>query len=185
MSDSMSMSNNKGYITLIIGPMFSGKTTELIRLIKRATIAGKKCVVVKYDKDIRYGDELHTHDLVEYIASYKCNDLNQLQEIYKEYDVIAIDEGSFIKNINMVDEWANNGKIIYISALDADFNRNPFANITNLIAKTEVIIKLSAICKCGENASFTYRKNDNVNLEVIGGSEIYNALCRTCYNKLL
>lgn len=173
--------NSSGSLTIIIGPMFSGKTTELLRLINRAKRASKKCMVIKYIKDVRYGDEVVTHDLVEHQAGYKCNDLKTLNDKIADYDVIAIDEGSFIKNIELANSWADKGKKVYISALDADYKRNPFEEITRLTAKAEVVIKLTAICKCGNEASFTKRKTLEEEIEVIGGSDIYAAVCRKCY----
>jgi thymidine kinase len=180
----------KGSITMIIGPMFSGKTSELIRLIKRAEIAKKRCLVLKYSKDLRYSNKVITHDLIDkdciltsdLIDIY--NDFKSGELIFNDYDVIAIDEGSFIKNIELVNKWADYGKIIYIAALDSDYKRNPFQSIVNLVSTAENVIKLTAICTCGDEASFSKRIITDDNIELIGGKESYNSVCRGCYNAI-
>jgi thymidine kinase len=177
----MASQSNTGSITMIVGPMFSGKTTELIRLIRRSKIANKKCLIVKYAKDTRYSSEIMTHDFIEQEVCCRCNDLNDISDKVSAYDVIAIDEGSFIKNIHIVDNWANRGKIVYIAALDSDYQRESFIEISKLMSKSETIIKLTAICKCGNEAIFTDRVSEDEGLEVIGGAEKYRSLCRRCY----
>lgn len=174
-----------GSISLILGPMFSGKTTELIRNIKRYSIANKKCIIYKHEMDNRYdNDKITTHDNVKWDAKCYNNLLNLLEESM-EYDIIGIDEGQFFPDIVAFSEkLASCGKIIIIAALDADYKRNPFGRILDLIPLSENIIKLKAICGyCKNDASFTKRLIFSEKIELIGGSEIYMAVCRTCYIK--
>ena len=185
----MSAKQTAGSITLILGPMFSGKTSELLRYLNRARLAGKKCIVIKYTGDTRYDvEQISTHDHIKVDSHIICDDLNKINYDTQiiEYDVICIDEASFIKNIHIVDDWANKGKKIYISALDANYLREPFPTITNLISKSENVVKLKAIFKCRNDAEFTNRKivdTNNDKIEIIGGCELYESLCRVCFNK--
>ena len=171
-------------IQVIIGPMFSGKTTELLRRIRRYEIAGKKCLRIKYSGDDRYEkNQMTTHDMIKSDA-INCKNLMLIGT--SNYDVIGIDEGQFMENlVDFCDTNANNGKIIIIAGLDSDYNINPFSNICTLICKAEVVHKLRAVCTCGEEASFNYlMSNEKHSIEIIGGADKYKSLCRSCYNKL-
>ncbi len=172
-----------GEIQLVIGGMFSGKTSELLRRIRRYMVAKKTCAVIKYSKDIRYSPMASTHDKVEHVA-YSLDSLEQSDDIFYAHDVIGIDEGQFFNNIiDVCEKWANKGKIIIVAALDATFERKPFGKICELVAKCENVIKLTAICNCGAEAPFTHRIVAGNEVEMIGGSDIYVALCRKCYNE--
>uniref|UniRef100_A0A0N4ZTK0 Thymidine kinase n=1 Tax=Parastrongyloides trichosuri TaxID=131310 RepID=A0A0N4ZTK0_PARTI len=176
---------NNGMIHLIVGPMFSGKSTELFRLTNRHILAGKSVIIVKYEKDNRYDEELaSTHDKRTMKAISALHLKNILDQI-KNYDVIGIDEGQFFDDIVEVCEYlANMGKVVIVAALDGDFQRRPFKNITNIYPLCEKIEKLSAVCRsCGGFASFTFRTIMNSEVEVIGGNDIYKAVCRSCYAK--
>ncbi|EGR34057.1 thymidine kinase, putative, partial [Ichthyophthirius multifiliis] len=182
---------NFGQIQLIYGPMFSGKTSELLRIVKRYSYAKKKCLVVNYIKDNRYTEStsICTHDKItldnnnSYIQTQKCLKLQEIMEKYEMFDVIAIDEGQFFQDIDeKCDFFANNGKIVLVAALDATFQRKPFNNILNLVCISESVTKLTAVCvSCGGNASFTKRKIKCDQIELIGSSEIYEPVCRTCF----
>lgn len=177
-------------ITLIIGCMFSGKTSELLRLIKKYKISDKKSVLIKYNNDNRYSTtEIMDHSKqLSLKAEFSTNKLSDIEnQILDEFEVIGIDEGQFFEDIHIVNNWANMGKIIIISALDSDYKSNPFKNITDLIAKAEKIEKLTAICFCckNDNATFTIKLNDNENLIEIGGFELYKPVCRNCRIKLI
>lgn len=177
---------SRGSIHVITGPMFSGKTTELFRLVRRHKLAGKRVVIVKSAKDYRF-DELQacTHDMnkMEAISSYE---LGMIFNQIKEYDVIGIDEGQFFPDILLYSqELANMGRTVIIAALNGDYRQKPFPNAANLFSIAEKIEKLSAVCQgCGQSASFTTRILDNAmdddKLELIGGKETYKALCRVC-----
>ena len=171
------------HIEIILGPMFSGKSTELLRRINRYKIAKKKVLVVKYIMDIRYSEtEMSTHDK-QSVPAFPCKILNELDSIYQNYDVIGIDEGQFFPDIvEFSEKAANFGKIIIIAALDGTFQRMPFGNILALIPLAEKVCKLSAICAhCSNSASFTHRTICSKEIQVIGGAESYTPLCRNCF----
>jgi len=183
-------------IKLIIGPMFSGKTTELLRRLKRHKLSHKKVLIVKYSKDERYSKtEICTHDNIKHDKSYdviNTNDLNEVadylqqqMEDYNPIDVIGIDEGQFFDDINIFcDLWTNyHNKKIIISALNGDYKRKMFNNLVTLIPICEDITKLTSICRCGQEASFTHRKIKGEEQEIIGGKDIYKPLCRNCFFK--
>uniref|UniRef100_A0A915ABX6 Thymidine kinase, cytosolic n=1 Tax=Parascaris univalens TaxID=6257 RepID=A0A915ABX6_PARUN len=172
-----------GHIQLILGPMFSGKTTEMLRRLNRYKLANRTCRIVKYRNDTRYAlDHVATHDLQmqEAISAVKVADvMDELSEAH----VVAIDEGQFFDDIAECSEnLANQGKIVIVSALDGDFNRKRFKNVLDMCPFSEDVIKLNAVCTgCGEDASFTKRLTSNTDLELIGGREMYTAMCRQCY----
>ena len=171
------------HIEVILGPMFSGKSTELLRRIKRYQVSKKSVLVVKYLMDIRYSEkEMSTHDK-QMTAAFPCKKLSELELIYKNYDVIGIDEGQFFSDIiEFSEKAANEGKIVIVAALDGTFQRKPFGNILELIPLAEKVCKLSAICaKCSNIASFTFRTIESKEIEVIGGAESYIPLCRKCF----
>lgn len=175
-----------GQIQVIFGPMFSGKTTELIRRLKRYQIANHKCLIVKYAKDVRYDIEgIATHDkqtlpatAVLKMADIKASTLNS-------YSVIGVDEGQFFPDlVPFAEQMADKGKIIIVAALDGDFQRKSFGDILGLVPLAESIDKLKAVCMmCFQDASFTKRKGSETEIEVIGGQEMYLAACRACYSK--
>uniref|UniRef100_A0A915E758 Thymidine kinase n=1 Tax=Ditylenchus dipsaci TaxID=166011 RepID=A0A915E758_9BILA len=175
----------RGSIHLIIGPMFSGKTTELFRLTKRHTLAGKKVVVVKYARDNRYDATMAcTHDLnkMEAVSAVLLGDV--FHDIEK-YDVIGIDEGQFFEDVvlqsEIFSEIGQQRKNGYYCSFERDYLQKPFQNITMLFSLAERIDKLSAVCQaCGHSASFTHRKSQSAKRELIGGEEIYQAVCRVC-----
>lgn len=175
-----------GRIELILGPMFSGKSTELLRLIRRYTASNVDCVVIKYDKDTRYSkNKFSTHDLQQTDA-IACN--GKLMSIYneiQEYDIVGIDEGQFFEDIHdFAEELAANGKVVFISALDGNFNREKFGSVLDLVSCAEKVTKLCAICTCGNDAAFTAKiAGDLTDTDTpdIGGAEKYVSLCRACY----
>ncbi|CAD5218744.1 unnamed protein product [Bursaphelenchus okinawaensis] len=175
---------SNGSIHLIVGPMFSGKTTELFRLSNRYSLAGKRVVVVKYARDTRYDDLMVcTHDLrkMDAISAVKVNDV--WDELIK-HDVIGIDEGQFFDDVvECAEQLADMGKTVIIAALDGDFQRKPFPNIATLFPLAEKVDKVNAVCRCGDDASFTLRTVKCNQVEVIGGKEMYEAVCRTCYHE--
>lgn len=181
---SSSAKNMSGQIQMILGPMFSGKSTELIRRLKRLQIAKYKCLTVKYSKDMRYDpNDISTHDQVKLKASIAVNELNPIREMAENYEVIGIDEGQFYPDISSFSEdMANAGKIVIIAALDGTFQRKPFENIVSMIPHCEKVEKLNAICMfCYGEAAYTKRTTNDTEIEVIGGSESYMAACRKCH----
>ena len=179
--------SQKGKIILIISCMFSSKTTTLISYIRRYTIAKKTILTINFARDTRYDNSsIVSHDNIKYKADYMCNNLSEIPEEHIEkVDVIVIDEGAFFNDlVSFADNWANKGKIVIVAGLDGTYQREPFPNIVNLIPKAEEVHKLSAICTlCGEDAHFTKRIIESNQQILIGGSDIYEARCRICFNK--
>lgn len=175
----------RGSIELILGPMFSGKTTELFRRIRRYTFANYRCIVIKYRKDQRYAaaGEASTHDQLMFAAN-PCERLAEAVDEVANFDVIGIDEGQFFPDLlEFSEKWANTGKVVIVSALDGTFQRKAFGRTLELIPLAEKVDKLRAVCMlCYGDASFTKRiSTDDNRIEVIGGSEAYVSTCRKCF----
>ena len=172
-----------GKMELIIGPMFSGKSTELLRRCKRHSIANRKVLLVNHEKDTRYGNGvIGTHDGVVDKA-VQVSTLAKIIENANEYEVIAIDEGQFFSDITTVKALADKGIIVIVAGLDATFQMQPFIEMCKLVSQAESVTKLTAICSCGKEASFTKRLSKDLALEVIGGMGLYAPVCRTCFSK--
>lgn len=179
------MSIPTGKLNLIIGPMFSGKSTILLTRYRRYQIAGKRCLLVKYAKDKRYDSSeemLVTHDQLSYKAT-SCHQLEDIKSLVKNYDVICIDEIQFYPDASYYcDLWANAGKIVEVCGLNGDYRRQPFAQISLLIPLAEHISFVTAVCKdTGEEAPFTTRLSNESEQEVIGSTDKYQAVSRTRY----
>ena len=170
-------------IELILGPMFSGKTSELFRRLNRAKYTGNTTLLFKYAHDRRYSlDRAASHDLIT-VDAVSVKDFGELSEL-PNADVIGIDEGQFIKGVPLFAmAAAEAGKRVIISALDSDFRMMPWKNIQLLIPVSERIDKIHAVCyRCKRDASFTKRLDStNEVVEVIGGSDKYVASCRNCF----
>lgn len=176
-----------GWIEVICGSMFSGKTEELIRRLKRAKIANKNIIVFKPKIDNRYHethimshDENSFHSVpVEYASEI-------LQHITKELEVVAIDEAQFFDDDlqNVCNELAYRGKRVIIAGLDLDYLGKPFGPMPQLLASAEYVTKLHAICMvCGNTAQYSYRKNNDSKEQVlVGTKDVYEARCRKCFN---
>lgn len=174
-----------GSINLILGNMFSGKTTELGRRYNRYKISGKACIMIKYKNDTRYDNAMVvTHDNLK-IEAIPCEHLSDVDEQVQNYDVICIDEGQFYDDApEFCEKWANQGKIVEINGLSGTFNRTPFPIISKLIPLAETVIMLNAICKkTGRCASFTKLLVENTTggVEIIGGLDKYDAVDRHTY----
>lgn len=173
-----------GTIHVILGPMYSGKTTELQRIITRYSLAGKKTVVFKHSSDTRYD--------AQYVCSHDNHRMEAIpiatlqKELVKKYDVLGIDEGQFFKGIaDFSDHLANEGKIVVIAALSSDYRRQQFPEIPALLSIADKIEHLTAVCRmCGGNAPFSLRKSAVRDIEMPGGQELYEACCRRCYNRM-
>lgn len=183
--ESLNRLPQRGRIELIMGPMFAGKSTELLRRVNRLEISGKKCLSIKYSNDSRYSKEcISTHDKQVRVAM-ACKTLSELEDHWREFDVIGIDEGQFFDDVvNFAENAANHGKIVIMSALNGTWQKKGWANILELVPLCEKVKKLSAICKlCMSNANYTFRTCAGSNQEMIGGAEMYMPLCRECYNE--
>ena len=172
-----------GRIELVLGPMFAGKTTEMLRRIERAELAHRRCAVFKYSKDTRYSqDKVATHDL-KMRTAIPCCSLVPYMSICMPFDVVGVDEAQFFPDIvEFAEHLANSGKTVIVAGLDGDFRRKPFGRVLDLISKCESLTKLSAVCtETGGEACYTQRTIDSTDLEVIGGADIYRAACRTSF----
>ena len=181
---SFSPTKGKGQIQVILGPMFSGKSTELMRRIRRYKIANRDCLVIKYAKDTRYNCEdcvsTHDHQVIPAVKATRLLNLKNTQN----FSVIGVDEGQFFDDVvEFCEKMANNGKTVIVAALDGTFERKPFGSILNLIPLAENVVKLSAVCNsCFHEAAFTKRISKEKEVEVIGGSDKYLAVCRKCFH---
>lgn len=187
----MNISNKSGRIDIIIGSMFSGKSTELIRLINRYKVLGKKILVVNHKLDKRYSENsisTHSNMVLECLSIENLNDINNDNKYLKEYkncEVLVIEEAQFFKDLyNIVVKAADiDNKIVIVAGLDGDSNREAFGDILKLIPKCDSVKKLHALCvKCkdGTSASFTKRLIKNNSQIYIGVSE-FIAVCRYHY----
>ena len=176
----------RGRIELIVGPMFSGKSSELIRRVKRYTRANRECLVIKYKKDTRYTgpDDLSTHDRTTYPAVSAEIKLAEVLEKALTADVVAIDEAQFFVDlVEFAEGLAKLGKTVLVAGLDGDFEQKPFLPMLYLWPHAETILKLTAICDCNADAAFTKRIVESTQQELIGGAESYVAVCRECLYK--
>lgn len=183
-------------ITTIIGPMFSGKTTELIRLIERKRLAGKKCLIIKHINDNRFDHIAKDtyHITTHYQMVYKKCDIIYLSELtdssidgsLEKYQVIGIDEGFFFKGIHrFCNAMANRGMEVIVATLDSSYKQEMFPEIAKLIAISENVIKLQAVCmRCGKDASFNIRTVESDKEILVGSSDKYMSVCRSCLNNL-
>ena len=185
-SSSSSLTASPRWLELIIGPMFSGKTTELLRLHKNYSFIGKKVLVVNYAGDKRYHDSLlSTHDK-KMIPCTNVTSLSDIEEMaIHDSDVILINEGQFFTDLvkHVLDYVEKYNKIVYVSGLDGDFKRQKFGGILDLIPYCDKIHKLSSfcsLCKNGKSGIFSHRIVTQED-QVLIGSDIYIPLCRDCY----
>ena len=180
----MNTESGEGKIELIIGPMFSGKSTRLIEQMRKSVYKAKKTIMVKYYADQRYSEksEVVTHDLIKY-DSINCKLLRNSFETLKQYDVIGIDEGQFFADlVEVCEELSLMGKIILIAALNGDFRMEPFPVIQRIIAKADKIKLLKAYCfNCHKDAKFSLRIVQSNETVLIGAGEAYKPACRECH----
>ena len=182
----MNIINNKtGWIEVICGSMFSGKTEELIRRIHRTEFARQKCQVFKPKIDNRFDDEhIVSHNQMRKQSQKVAKAEEILPLVKKETEVVAIDEIQFFDDeiIKVCTELANSGKRVVVAGLDQDYRGRPFGPIPQLLAIAEYITKLNAICvKCGNPASKTQRLTHDKCTIIVGASDIYEARCRNCH----
>lgn len=177
-----------GWIEVITGSMFSGKTEELIRRLKRAKFANLKVEIFKPDVDNRYGtDKVVSHDSSEIISTSVSAAAN-IRLLADNCDVVGIDEAQFFDDeiVRVCNDLANHGIRVIIAGLDMDFKGNPFGPIPNLMATAEFVTKVHAICtRTGELAHHSYRKGENDSLVMLGETEEYEPLSRAAFHKLM
>jgi thymidine kinase len=185
----MQAATGRGRIEVILGSMFSGKTTEMQRRVRRYVHAHKCIVVIRPKKDTRATTSFKSHDDFEWPTDptliITVERLADADERIKDCDTIGIDEGQFFPDLDTTaDKWAHAGKVVVVAALDGDFRRRPFGRVPDLISMAEYCEKLHAVCSyCFREASFSLRLVDVADTELIGGNERYAAVCRECHAK--
>ncbi len=173
-----------GWIEVICGSMFSGKTEELIRRLKRAKIANQKVEIFKPKTDTRYDEsKVVSHDSNSILA-IPVENSGKLIELSEGYSVIGVDEAQFFDAAlpEVCQELALQGKRVIAAGLDMDYKGRPFGPMPNLLAVAEYITKVHAICQhCGNLATHSYRLVVDEQTVVLGEKDVYEARCRTCY----
>ena len=176
-------------IVLIIGPMFSGKSTYILNEERKAIISKKKSICVKHSIDTRYSTDsniINHNKQISISTSIASSTLKNILNALLEYDVILIDEGQFFNDlVEIVQILDKHDKNIFISGLSSDFKKEAFTSISELIPKADKIIHMTSICTiCSSDASFTTRLISNLTSNtqtLIGGVELYEPRCRKCF----
>ena len=179
------ITGNVGWIEVICGPMFSGKSEELIRRLRRAMIARKRVEVFKPAIDNRYSEnEIVSHGDLRMTSQVVGSASDVIDLLDWRAEVVGIDEANFMgpQLVDVAQRLADSGKQVIISGLDTDYMGRPFAPIPDLLAHAESIIKTLAICvRCGNPAKHTQRLRGSEDLIVVGASDMYEARCRRCF----
>ena len=176
-----------GWVEVICGSMFSGKTEELIRRLRRINFAGQELLLFKPQIDKRYSEEnVVSHNG----ASFEAIQVNSSKEILKHWKkerIVAIDEAQFFDEgiVEVANHLAANGVRVICAGLDMDFQARPFGPMPFLMASAEYVTKVHAICmSCGNLAQFSHRKSKEKEQVLVGAVQEYEPLCRSCYNKI-
>lgn len=174
----------RGWIEVICGSMFSGKTEELIRRLKRAKIANLKVEIFKPAIDVRYDEiKIVSHD-ENAIQSTPIDNSQKILLMAQDVDVVGIDEAQFFdpEIATVCDELALRGIRVIVAGLDMDFMAKPFGQMPSLMAKADYVTKLHAICmKCGNIANYSYRIIPNEEQIMLGAKNAYEPRCRICF----
>ena len=186
LENDISGAGTRGWIEVVAGSMFSGKTEELIRRLNRAKIAKQKVEIFKPKVDTRYSeDEVVSHNS-NAIRSTPVETAANILLLSGDVDVIGIDEAQFFDEglAEVCNELANQGIRIIVAGLDMDFQGKPFGPIPGLMATAEYVTKVHAVCmRCGNLAQYSHRLSDTEKLVLLGEKDTYEPLCRVCYNK--
>ena len=179
------VAQKSGWIEVVCGSMFSGKTEELIRRLKRAKIANQQVGIYKPQLDNRY----HSNNIVSHnettITATAVNHAADILKSSNEFSVIGIDEAQFFDNqlLEVVGQLANAGKRVIVAGLDMDYAGHPFGPMPQLLSIANFVTKLHAVCmQCGGVASYSYRISNKTDQVVIGEKDHYEARCRSCFN---
>jgi thymidine kinase len=179
-------SERTGWIEIVCGSMFSGKTEELLRRLTRARIAKQKVEVFKPAIDVRYDeDDVVSHDARK-SSSIPVENASQILFYAEDFEVVGIDEAQFFGNelVSVCNELANRGKRVIVAGLDMDYQGKPFGPIPQLLATAEYVTKVHAICmKCGNLANYSHRTVNDDKLVVLGETDAYEPLCRKCFTE--
>ncbi len=186
LENSINQAKKKGWIEVICGSMFSGKTEELIRRLKRAKIAKQKVEIFKPAIDVRYDEEkVVSHDQ-NYIMSTPVPSSSNILLLANDIDVVGIDEAQFFDSelVNVCNQLAQSGIRVIIAGLDMDYLGKPFGPMPALLATAEYVTKVHAICmNCGDLAHVSHRTIASNKLVVLGEKDSYEPLCRYCFNE--
>ena len=178
--------STEGWIEVICGPMFSGKSEELIRRVTRSKIARIPVQVFKPKLDNRFADEeVVSHSSLRVSAEPVANSLEMLRAIKDATEVIGVDEAQFfdVGIVEIVDNLAAKGKQVIIAGLDTDYLRRPFEPVPMLCDRAEYVTKMLAVChRCGGPGMYTQRIVHSDDLVVLGATDAYEARCRMCYD---
>ena len=186
LENSIHTNRKKGWIEVICGSMFSGKTEELLRIIKRAKFAKQNVEIFKPEIDTRYDEEkVVSHDANE-IHSTPVPSSSNIIILANNVDVVGIDEAQFFDDglVAVCNQLANSGVRVIVAGLDMDFKGKPFGPMPQIMACAEYITKVHAICmRCGELANHSHRINANDKLVQLGETDTYEPLCRNCFQQ--
>ena len=175
---------NTGWIEVVVGCMFSGKTEELIRRLRRAQIARQKVVIFKPKIDTRYSNSHIVSHNEQSLGSIEAETADEIFTLAHDAQVIGIDEGQFFKGdlVGVCNTLADMGKRVIVAGLDQDYRGVPFEPMPQLLAVAEYITKTLAICVvCGNPADSTQRNSDSKERVVVGAKDMYEARCRNCH----
>ena len=174
-----------GWIEVISGSMFSGKSEELIRRLRRAKIARQKVQVFKPEVDSRFSnDHIVSHSEMRHESANSRSAAEVLAKVDPDTEVVGIDEGQFFDNelVSVANELAQRGVRVIIAGLDQDYTGKPWEPMPQLLAIAEYITKTHAICmKCGQPANYTQRTFESEERVAVGGEGMYEARCRNCF----
>lgn len=177
----------RGWVEVVCGSMFSGKTEELLRRVKRAQIAGQNIAIFKPEIDTRYSDiEVVSHD-ENNISAISVSNPDEIIKMASLAKVVAIDEVQFFDEgvVSVCNKLASSGKRVIVAGLDMDYLGKPFEPMPQLLAIAEYITKVHAICmSCGQLASFSHRISLDEEQVVLGEKDKYEPLCRVCFDKI-
>jgi thymidine kinase len=185
LENTINPNKRKGWIEVVCGSMFSGKTEELIRRMKRAKFAKQNVEIFKPGIDTRYDEEMVvSHDANE-IHSTPVPSSSNIPILANNVDVVGIDEAQFFDDglVNVCNQLANSGVRVIVAGLDMDFKGVPFGPMPGIMACAEYVTKVHAICmRCGELANHSHRIIDKEDLVLLGEVDEYEPLCRNCFN---
>ena len=188
LENSVRVTGRRGSIEVISGSMFSGKTEELIRRLRRAQFAGLKVEIFKPSLDKRYSEtRVVSHD-DKSIVSTPVDNASAILLFAGDVNVVGIDEAQFFDNsiVEVCNSLADNGIRVVIAGLDMDFMGKPFGPIPALLSIAEYVTKVHAICmRCGNLAQYSFRKSEDEQVVLLGEKNLYEPLCRECYNSEL
>lgn len=176
-----------GWIEVVCGSMFSGKTEELIRRLRRAEFANQKILLVKPVVDDRYHKEKVVSHQGTSFEAICVNSAKEILLLWKKEKVVAIDEAQFFDEdiVEVCNDLAKKGVRVIIAGLDMDFTGEPFGPMPRLLSIAEYVTKVHAICvSCGDLAQFSHRTVEEKEQVLVGAVEEYKPLCRMCYNKI-